>query len=242
MPPSDPAAPTRNPYAPNHGPNRLRAALAGIALLGTILFSAQTSVAFDIGSFQQIATRYNHGQTHRMVSAWIRLLTDARNLSDIEKLKAVNDFLNRNIQFEEDQTLWGQPDYWATPLETLSVGSGDCEDFSIAKYFTLKAIGIPTTRLRLVYVRAQLGGPTSGASQAHMVLTYYPSPDSEPLVLDNLISEIRPASRRPDLSPVFSFNADGIWAGGSTAHATSDTNRLSRWRDLLSRARNEGFD
>ncbi len=170
------------------------------------------------------------------------MLTDARDLPDGEKLKPVNDFLNRNIRFEDDQTLWGQPDYWATPLETLSVGAGDCEDFSIAKYYSLKAVGIPTSRLRLIYVRVQLGGPTSGMNQAHMVLAYYPTPDSEPMVLDNLISEIRPASRRADLSPVFSFNSDGIWAGAGANQATSDTSKLSRWRDLLVRARNEGFD
>ena len=169
-------------------------------------------------------------------------MADAQNLGDSDKLKSVNDFLNRNLRFEDDQTLWGQSDYWATPLETLSAGAGDCEDFSIAKYFTLKAIGIPTSRLRLIYVRAQLGGPTSGMSQAHMVLAYYPSPDSEPLVLDNLISEIRSASRRADLSPVFSFNSDGIWAGTGAGQATHDTSRLSRWRDLLARARIEGFD
>lgn len=220
----------------------IRAILVLLALVAGVLSLAEISSAVDLGLIQRIAATNSRGENQNTVAAWIRLLADARNLPESEKLKAVNDFVNRNIRFEDDQMLWGQSDYWATPLETLSAGAGDCEDFSIAKYFTLKAIGIPTSRLRLIYVRAQSGGPTSGMSQAHMVLAYYPSPDSQPLVLDNLISEIRPASRRADLSPIFSFNSDGIWAGTGAGEASHETSRLSRWRDLLARARSEGFD
>jgi len=232
----------------NQNPSRtspipgLRAILLVLALAAGILHFADICSAFDLGLIQRIASKITRSEARNTVAAWIRLLADAQNLPDSEKLHAVNDFLNRNIQFEDDQVIWGRSDYWATPLETLSVGAGDCEDFSIAKYFTLKLIGIPTSRLRLIYVRAQLGGPTSGVSQAHMVLAYYASPESEPLVLDNLISEIRLASRRPDLSPVFSFNSDGIWAGTGAGQTSADTSRLSRWADLLARARNEGFD
>ena len=77
-----------------------------------------------------------------------------------------------------------------------------------------------------------------------MVLAYYLQPDAEPLVLDNLIGEIRPASRRPDLVPVFSFNSDGVFAGVSGKESTpvGGTGRLSRWEDLLKRARAEGFE
>ncbi|MBK6974629.1 MAG: transglutaminase-like cysteine peptidase [Sterolibacteriaceae bacterium] len=220
----------------------IRAILVLLALVAGVLSLAEISSAVDLGLIQRIAATNSRGENQNTVAAWIRLLADARNLPESEKLKAVNDFVNRNIRFEDDQMLWGQSDYWATPLETLSAGAGDCEDFSIAKYFTLKAIGIPTSRLRLIYVRAQSGGPTSGMSQAHMVLAYYPSPDSQPLVLDNLISEIRPASRRADLSPIFSFNSDGIWAGTGAGETSHETSRLSRWRDLLTRARSEGFD
>ena len=64
---------------------------------------------------------------------------------------------------------------------------------------------------------------------------------SEPLILDNLVSEVEPASRRDDLVPVFSFNAEGLWAGGRAARG-DPTARLSRWRDLLSRLAKEGFE
>lgn len=219
-----------------------RTILIAVAITAGVLCLAKYSSAFDVGLIQRIVAKNARGTAPANFTAWIKLLAEVRDLPENDKLKSVNDFFNRNIRFEDDQTLWGQGDYWATPLETLTAGAGDCEDFGIAKYFSLKVLGIPNARLRLIYVKAQLGGPSSGVSQAHMVLAYYAAPDSEPLVLDNLISEIRPASRRPDLSPVFSFNSDGIWAGVGANQAAGDTSRLSRWRDLLVRARNEGFD
>jgi hypothetical protein len=87
-----------------------------------------------------------------------------------------------------------------------------------------------------------MGLPGSGVSQAHMVLAYYPTPDGEPLVLDNLIADLRPASRRPDLKPVFGFNSQGLWVAGQRGAAAADpTARLSRWRDLLSRMEKDGL-
>jgi len=119
-------------------------------------------------------------------------------------------------------------------------GRGDCEDYVIGKYFSLIAAGMPSSRLRLVYVRAQIGG-SDGSAQAHMVLAYYATPGAEPLVLDSLIGEIRPASRRPDLAPVFSFNSDGLWQGTGAQSAGDPLARLSRWREVLAKARSEGF-
>jgi predicted transglutaminase-like cysteine proteinase len=160
------------------------------------------------------------------------------------RLQKVNDFFNRKISYFEDQEVWGQADYWATPMESLSKGKGDCEDYVIAKYFALRNMNIPDTQLRLIYVKARIGGPSSTIQQAHMILAYYASADAEPLVLDNLISDIRPASRRTDLLPIFSFNSQGVFAG-TAANAVlgpGGTSRLSRWQDLLERARREGFE
>jgi len=168
-------------------------------------------------------------------------LTAATDLDEEGRLQAVNQFFNRRIQFAEDTTVWGQVDYWASPVEMLEKGAGDCEDFAIGKYFSLLAIGMPMAKLRLVYVRAQLGG-AGGPVQAHMVLAYYPQPNAEPLILDNLITELRPASRRPDLQPVYSFNSEGLWQGVGGPAAGDPTARLSRWREVLQKARAEGFE
>ena len=160
------------------------------------------------------------------------------------RLQKVNEFFNRKILYYDDQEAWGQSDYWATPMESLAKGKGDCEDYVIAKYFALRNMNIPDSQLRLIYVKARIGGSGSNIQQAHMVLAFYASADAEPRILDNLISEIRPASRRPDLLPIFSFNSQGVFAGAA-ANATvgpGGTGRLSRWQDLLERARREGFE
>ncbi len=156
------------------------------------------------------------------------------------KLLAINQFFNRRIVFASDAEVWGQTDYWASPLETLAKGHGDCEDYVIGKYFALLAAGVPVAKLRLVYVRATIGGP-GGEVLAHMVLAYYASPGGEPLILDNLIGELRPAARRPDLEPVFSFNGEGLWQGVGAQAAGDPVARLSRWREVLAKARAEGF-
>ena len=169
--------------------------------------------------------------------ALVQMLEKAQGLDEEGRLAAVNDFYNRRIQFRDDQEVWGSVDYWASPLETLEKGRGDCEDYAIAKYFSLLALGLEPAQLRLVYVRAML----DGRPQAHMVLAYYAQPQSEPLILDNLQSQVRPASARTDLSPVFSFNSEGLWSGVAGAPAGNPTVRLSQWRDALGKARAEGF-
>jgi predicted transglutaminase-like cysteine proteinase len=177
-------------------------------------------------------------------NSWRSLIGNMSGAPDPERLKRTNDYFNRQIQFGEDPVIWGQPDYWATPMETIGKGAGDCEDFAIAKYYSLKEMGVAPDKLRLIYVQVKTGSTDSAPKQAHMVLAYYPQPDAEPLVMDNLVGDIRPASRRPDLVPVFSFNSEGVFAGTSAKESSpaSGVGRLSRWEDLLKRARAEGFE
>lgn len=177
--------------------------------------------------------------TYTELEALIHKLKPA---SEEEKIKQINAFVNDKIKiFDDDIKVWGKPDYWATPLESFGKQSGDCEDYAIAKYLILRSIDIPNEKLKLTYVKAQIGGPSSKIFQAHMVLSYFPDPSTQPIILDNLISEARIASRRADLKPIFTFNSEGIWVGGTAASNDSSAN-LSRWRDLLIRAKNEGFE
>ena len=171
---------------------------------------------------------------------YLELLQSCAALDDEARLEPVNAWFNRRVIFRTDDAAGGDGDVWSSPLELLQAGHGDCEDYAIAKYFSLLALGVPTAKLRLVYVRAQLGG-VGGPTQAHMVLAYYAQPASEPLILDNLISELRPASRRPDLEPVFSFNSEGLWQGTGATSAGNPVARLARWPAVLAKARAEGF-
>lgn len=228
---------------------RRRHAFRSAILLATLMACAYGAFAvlggnFNFDAFIQLASQRYGPRTQQTAERWRDLLHASRTSQETEKVRNINDFFNRHVAYKEDSEVWRQSDYWATPLETMGRGAGDCEDFAIAKYFSLLLDGIPAERLRITYVKARIGGRYSKVSIAHMVLGYYPGPNDEPLILDNLLADIRPASRRPDLTPVFSFNSEGIWVGsapGGTSSGSS-TARLSRWRDLLSRMRVEGFE
>ncbi|GAB4342843.1 MAG: transglutaminase-like cysteine peptidase [Desulfobulbaceae bacterium] len=173
--------------------------------------------------------KYGPSARQRLLD-WEELIRSDTSTSDMEKLVKVNDFFNR-LDFVSDSLHWGVEDYWATPVEFLASDGGDCEDFSLAKYFTLKAMGVNERRLNLTYVKAL------NLDQAHMVLTYFEVPGEEPLVLDNLINDIKPAGERTDLLPVYSFNGTGLWIAKMRGRGelVGRSDRLSRWRELLTR-------
>lgn len=210
--------------------------VVSVAMSAALLLGSGFSLAWD--SPRVIAQAQKSGPiTLLRAQALTRLIGEVASQDEEARLKSINAFFNRQILYRDDRDIWGVVDYWASPLETLSKGQGDCEDFAIGKYFSLLAAGVPGVKMRLVYVRAQIGA----LIQAHMVLAYYPEPDAEPLILDNLLTDIRPASRRPDLIPVFSFNAEGLWQGVAGASAGDPSARLSRWRDVLAKAKAEGW-
>jgi predicted transglutaminase-like cysteine proteinase len=159
---------------------------------------------------------------------WQALYEDLQNKDEDEKLRAVNYFFNNAVNYVSDEKHWGQKDYWATPYESLTTGGADCEDFVIAKYYTLKELGIKVDKLRITYVKAL------SINQAHMVLTYFPTPDAIPLVLDNLIGKIYSADRRKDLEPVYSFNASGMWLERMKGEGIrmGNPNKLDLWTGL----------
>lgn len=118
------------------------------------------------------------------------LLEELRFAPALEQLKQVNSFFNR-VRYKEDKELYGVSDYWATPYEFLGRDAGDCEDFVIAKYFALVELGISRDKLYFTYVRIQ------GREEAHMVLTYFETKDSIPLVLDNFNKRLLPVNFTP---------------------------------------------
>ena len=176
------------------------------------------------------------GPAKGRIEAWNQMLRSEAKQPELEQLRAVNSFFNQQLSFQDDTRIWHQIDYWATPVESLIKGAGDCEDYALAKYFSLRNLGMPSEKLRITYVKALI------RSQAHMVLTYYASAGAEPLVLDNLIGEIRPASQRNDLLPVYAFNAESLYLPGANGGKRSgDSKKLSRWQDVLKKMQAEGF-
>jgi predicted transglutaminase-like cysteine proteinase len=213
--------------------------LRPVLLACLLVWGAHAPRAWDVERMTAVA-RSMGPRAVQGVALLQPLLASLVQADDTTRLEALNRFFNLRIVFAEDLQVWHVEDHWASPLETLQQGRGDCEDYAIAKYFSLLAAGIPAAQLRLVYVRLQIGG-AGGPSQAHMVLAYYAQPQAEPLILDNLVTEIRPASRRPDLTPVFSFNSEGLWQGNGSQRMGDPVERLSRWREVLRKARAEGF-
>ena len=204
-------------------------------LLSFYVSSVAPELAISQKVLSQIEEKYNLKAKQRAI-ALQNMLTAAKQANrDQEKLTLINDFFNRHIKFVDDSIHWGKKDYWATPLEFIASGAGDCEDFSIAKYFSLKEAGLAEDKLRLTYVKAiKLG-------QAHMVLTYYARPRSIPLVLDNLIPQIKKANQRKDLVPVYSFNGSGLWIAKSRGigKRVGSSSRLSLWENLKKKIRNK---
>ena len=207
---------------------RVRGLLLGIGLLCS-LWALASSLGLNREFFEKVASKYGP-EARLRVEAWNDLIQQSKGLGEMDKLKAVNRFFNE-MNFVSDLIHWGEDDYWATPVEFLGTDGGDCEDFSIAKYFTLRELDVPDERMRLMYVKALK------LNQAHMVLTYVKTPDAEPLILDNLNGEILKASLRQDLLPVYSFNGDGLWLAKERGrgHLVGKASRLGTWMDLNNR-------
>jgi len=208
-------------------------------LIALVLIS--TPVTAGKGGFtpeflSTIEQQYGRDAKQRVLN-WQNLIDSEQggHSSEWSLIHTVNDFFNQ-MQFVSDQEHWRRADYWATPVEFLATNGGDCEDFSIAKYFTLRELGVPDERLRITYVKALR------LNQAHMVLAYYESPDSDPLILDNLIPRIVAAYQRTDLLPVYSFNGKNLWMAkerGQGRQVVGGSKRINLWRDLNLRMKQE---
>jgi predicted transglutaminase-like cysteine proteinase len=199
----------------------------------SLIAVSDISVKLSTAYINQLGDEYGATAKKRLI-AWQNLITESADLPEKEKLTRVNNFFNQ-VRFLDDIVHWKQKDYWATPLEFLISNGGDCEDFSIAKYYTLRELGVQIDKMSIAYVKA------IELNQAHMVLTYYETPSSVPLVLDNLIGDIKPASQRPDLLHVYSFNGDNLWLSkkGRRAQLVGTSERLGPWVKLQSRLENK---
>lgn len=188
----------------------------------------QSRIELTDESHARILSVYGTRATQK-IKEWIYLLEKNSGKSVDDQLYDINNFFNR-IPYFTDEAHWGKPDYWATPVEMLGTNGGDCEDYVIAKYFSLISLGIPDSKLRMMFVTALQ------QQQAHMVLAYYPEPNAIPLILDNINPRILPANKRPDLRPVYSFNGEGLYKAKAQGRGTKlGSSRHKMWDDLTSR-------
>jgi len=203
-------------------------AAVSLFVVGSVITAQKFHISSEV--LDRAESKYGKESVERL-KRWENLINTGGGSTDMEKLKTVNGFFNGLIQFVNDIDMWGRKDYWATPLEFLSRCAGDCEDFAISKFFTLKAMGMNEEKLNITYVKALQ------YNIHHMVLTYYSQPGAEPLVLDNLIDTINPASKRTDLMPIFSFNGTGLWLAKQRGKGkfAGSSSKVKAWGDLQRR-------
>ncbi|MCG3654852.1 transglutaminase-like cysteine peptidase [Aliarcobacter butzleri] len=155
----------------------------------------------------------------------------ARNLDINKKLTQINLFINGSLA-EFDNASMGIDDYWMTPKEFFIKGHGDCEDYVIAKYFTLLELGVKKENLYPAIVKVQ------GSASLHLVLLYVEDKNKSPLVLDNLSFKILPFSKRTDLTPIAAFNEIDSYTltrEKFLQKANVDWGKENKWEKLLNR-------
>ena len=207
--------------------------LIGLIVTGYVFTGEKFHI--DQKILQKAQDKYGQEARGRLVS-WEEILKHDGS-TDRDKLEKINSFFNKKIVFSNDIDIYGVNDYWATPVEFLSRGTGDCEDYAIAKYFSLKIMGIAEEKLRIAYVKALQ------YNMFHMVMLYYSNPGAEPLILDSLVDSIKPASERRDLLPIFTFNGAGLWLAHDRGQGklAGKSSRLTAWNDLLQRMAETGI-
>ena len=163
---------------------------------------------------------------------WDKMIQKASQAKTVHKLKIVNDFFN-TVRYSTDIRHWKKNDYWATPTEFVGTKAGDCEDYAIAKYFSLLKAGIPEAKLRIAYVK--LLRRNTNYQEAHMVLLYFHKENSVPIVMDNVNKKLKLATKRADLKLIYSFNANGLWEAKNKgkSHVKRGSNKLKKWQTLM---------
>lgn len=134
---------------------------------------------------------------------WLQNVTAYRGESLRDMAFNVNKYVNTTVRYVEDKNNYGVSDYWATPDEFFARNAGDCEDFAIAKYAALKALGVPEERMRLTILQDTKKGIP------HAILVVYT--DEGPMLLDNQIKNAVPASTVGHYRPIYSINQNSWW-------------------------------
>lgn len=187
-------------------PHNKTASLKYPSLFGTTEIRSDNTAAFTkwtkmLDRFEKQLTAHSAATAPRL-QAWKAELSRIRHLSTADKIAAVNNYINQ-VEYITDAKNWGQSDYWATPVEFFSRG-GDCEDFAIAKYASLRALGMPAERLRIAIVHDKI------KNIPHAVLIVY-AENGQSYVLDNQDKAMRNINSVTRYKPIFSINQASWW-------------------------------
>jgi len=202
-----------------------------LLILISTLFLQAKSITLNDKDKENLKTNPNKKAVYLRLLKYLELKRKIKDFSLEKKLNYVNSFYNKILPVN-DSTKYSADDYWATPKEFIIEGKGDCEDYAIAKYFTLQEVGIPKEKLFLAVVKVK------GATNYHMVLTYLENKNSMPLILDNLSFRVLPFIKRTDLTPKFIFNEkEAFILKNKKIHkkVKVDWGKEDKWKNLLNR-------
>lgn len=211
--------------------------MSAFLLIGATTFeNVKAQPTSPIMSYEQIIKTSD--LKNQKIQDWQELIKELKfttALNEKEKVKLINKFWNKNLISSSDMEVWGKSDYWATPVESLTKGAGDCEDFVLGKYLSLLAIGVPEDKLKISYVKIRVGGLTSNVYDSHMVLQY--ESKNTTFILDNMVAGLKERNKRIDIVEVFSFDNSNIYVKG-VYQASADTIKL--WTDYKNRITQQG--
>jgi predicted transglutaminase-like cysteine proteinase len=152
--------------------------------------------------FRRFEKEFHTASNNRAVNQWRAELQPLTGLPLEQKVIQVNKMMN-DVAYAPDTQTWGKTDFWATPIEFMESASGDCEDYAIAKYASLRALGVPDSRMRIVILQ------DTAKNLAHAILAVYA--DSGVMILDNQAKTVRYDYEISNYKPIYSINREGWW-------------------------------
>ncbi len=200
-----------------------------ILLVSTLIYSK--TLEFTKEDIEIIKNNPNKSAILKRIQNYNKLNKKITNYSDYRKLSHINTFFNKILP-QHDNQKYGISDYWSTRKEFLIDGRGDCEDYVIAKYFSLIESGFEKENLFLAVVKVK------GEISDHMVLLYFKNKESIPYVLDNLSFKVLPLNRRPKLEVKFIFNEKESFIMDNYKiykKVNIDWGKENKWENLLTR-------
>ena len=207
--------------------------MKSLILLVLLLFSNSFAYEFNLNQKDKNLIEKSTQKSFilKRLAKYEEVRNKARNLDINKKLTQINLFINGSLA-EFDNASMGIDDYWMTPKEFFIKGHGDCEDYVIAKYFTLLELGVKKENLYPAIVKVE------GSASLHLVLLYVEDKNKSPLVLDNLSFKILPFSKRTDLTPIAAFNEIDSYTltrEKFLQKANVDWGKENKWEKLLNR-------
>ena len=150
--------------------------------------------------------RSDQSKCSQAESRFLSIVELARKHEGRARLGWLNRAVNMSIKPVSDRVQYGDADYWASPLQTLGNGTGDCEDYAIIKYVALRAVGVEADNLRLVIVQ------NDKRQTQHAVLAV--RHEQQWLILDNLTMVITTAEDARNYRPLFTLYSSRAVAVG----------------------------